>query len=228
MRWAIVTCSSSRYIVPAQQYLFAKYAPQAELLYIDVQSESVATWGHNVVKRLPSDEFVVFGLDDYLPIDHLDNKLFDYAFGLLKIHGYDRFELGYGASKKPGFLKVRNHLVYGPETPYSVSCQFSIWRVSSLKNILSTCGTPWDFEVNKKCKAACFSYPVFRWIEESALSKRHPGKINVLGLRPADLNELISLGLIDNTKIQYGMPKGPVLPFDPKNVGEKYQQFYEQ
>lgn len=227
MRWAIVTCSSSRHIVGAQKHLFAKYAPVAELLYIDVVDEPVATWGLNVLKRLPEDEYLVFGLDDYLPIDGLNEQLFNYAFGILKMNGYDRFELGYTASRKPGLVKVRNHLVYGPDTPYSVSCQFSIWRSSSLKGILSSCTTPWDFEVNKKCKAACFSYPVFRWIEESALSKRHPGKINILGLRPADLEELIRRGMIDKGKIQYGMPKGPVPAFDVNKLGDQYKQFYE-
>lgn len=227
MQWAIVTCNSSRHIIPAQQFLFAKYAAQAKLLYVDVQDEPVSTWGMNVAKRVPADEYIVFGLDDYLPIDHLNKKLFNYAFSVLKDFRYDRFELGYGASKKAGFLKVRGHLMYGPDTPYSVSCQFSIWRRSSLVKVLSSCSTPWDFEINKKCKAACFSYAVFRWIEESALSKRHPGKINVLGLRPADLEELIKRGMIDRNKIQYGMPKGPVPEFDIQNVGEKYKQFYE-
>lgn len=227
MQWVIVTCSKSRHIVPAQIHLFMKYAPQADLYYADLGNESIETWGDNVVKRLPEDPFIVFGLDDYLPIDNTNLGAFINAFQTLILHDYDRFELGYGASKKVGFIDHGDHLEYGPETPYSVSCQFSIWKTSSLRRILSQSTTPWDFEVNHKCKAACFSYPVFRWIEESALSKRHPGKINVLGLRPADLEELINRGMIDREKIQYGMPKGPVQPFDVNNVGEKYRQFYE-
>lgn len=227
MRWAIVTCNASRHIVAAQQHLFAKYAPKAQLLYIDVKDEPIATWGNNVAKRLPDDEYIIFGLDDFLPIDRLKSDKLNEARQITTLFRYDRFELGWGASRKPGFINNFSHLEYGPKTPYSVSCQFSIWQTTSLKTILNACSTPWDFEVNNKCKAACFSYPVFRWIEESALSKRHPGRINVLGLRPADLDELISLRLIDGSKIQYGMPKGTVLPFDPKNAGEKYQPFYD-
>lgn len=225
MKWVIVTCDNSKHIVPAQKHLFQKYAPFADLHYLDVESEDVTTWGQNVLKRLPDDEFIVFGLDDYLPIAHINIEEFIKAMFLST--QYDRFELGYGASKKTGFIDMGSHLMYGPETPYSVSCQFSIWRTSKLKEILSKCSTPWNFEVKHKCSAACFSYPVFRWIEESALSARHPGKINVLGLRPRDVQELISLNLIDESKIQYGMPKGKVPPFDLNKLDEKYKQFYE-
>lgn len=228
MQWVIVTCSNSRHIVPAQKHLFAKYAPEAQLNYLDVEDEPVETWGQNVIKRLPDEEFIVFGLDDYLPIDHLHMERLKDAFRILFLHKYDRFELGWGASRKPGFIDNGDHLQYGESTPYSVSCQFSIWRTESLRKILMRTTTPWNFEVKHTCIAACHRDPVaFRWIEESALSGRHPGKINVLGLRPVDVEEMISLKLIDGSRIQYGMPKGAVQPFDPRNAGEKYQQFYE-
>lgn len=227
MQWVIVTCANTRHIVPAQKHLFAKYADRANLFYLDVENEPLATWGDNVAKRLPEDEYIIFGLDDYLPIDHLNTEFLKEAFRIMFLFNYDRFEIGWGASKKKGFINNGNHLEYGQETPYSVSCQFSIWKTYRLKEILKQSTTPWDFEKHHRCKAACFSYPVFRWIEESALSGRHPGKINVLGLRPTDVQELIDLKLIDETKIQYGMPKGPVKPFDPKNAGEKYQKYYE-
>lgn len=234
MRWIIVTCDATRHIMPAQRWLFDKYAPAAMLHYIDVGKEPVETWGKNVVKRLPADKYVVFGLDDYLPIDHLDQVSLELARQVVINSDIDRFELGWGAVH--GYNAGRhlrmhtegiNYLRYPHDGLYSVSCQFSVWRTSTLRRLLGRCNTPWNFETKHFCNAACFEKPVFRWIEESALSGRHPGKINVLGLRPADLAELISMGLIPRSKIQYGMPKGPVPPFDPKAVGPKYQQFYE-
>lgn len=234
MRWIIVTCEATRHIVPAQRWLFEKYAPGAQLHYIDVGNEPVETWGANVLKRLPEDELIVFGLDDYLPIDHLDNQRLGDAAYIMYNRNIDRFELGWGAVH--GFNAGKhlqqsfdgiNYLRYPHIALYSVSCQFSIWRSPALRQILSMASTPWNFEKKHIAIAACFEKPVFRWIEESALSGRHPGKINVLGLRAADLEELISLGMIDRFRIQYGMPKGPVPPFDPKAVGPKYRQFYE-
>jgi hypothetical protein len=234
MRWIIVTCDATRHIVPAQQWLFKKYAPGVELVYIDVEKDDINTWGHNVLRKLPDDRLVVFGLDDYLPIDHLDIEALEVACKIALFTEVERFELGWGAVH--GFNQgkhlrdaFRGHpfLWYPRDAVYSVSCQFSVWKMSALTYILYRCTTPWNFEKKHTALAACFEKPVFRWIEESALSSRHPGKINVLGLRPADLEELIGLGLINRSRIQYGMPKGPVPPFDPKALGPKYKPFYE-
>lgn len=234
MRWTIVTCDATRHIVPAQRWLFDKYAPNAILHYIDVGSEPVETWGANVLKRLPDDNYIIFGLDDYLPIDHLDQVSLTMAHQVVQNTDLDRFELGWGAvhgfnagKHIKQFSAGISYLRYPSNGLYTVSCQFSIWRMSSLRRILKKCTTPWNFEVKHLCNAGCFEKPVFRWIEESALSGRHPGKINVLGLRPTDLSELVSLGFISRSQIQYGMPKGPVPPFDVNTVGPKYKQFYE-
>lgn len=230
MKWVIVTCDASAHIRPVQEWLFKKYAPSADLHYLNVGSDPVETWGQNVLKRLPNigpkshrvtndNLFVVFGLDDYLPTAPLSLPGWKAA---LQIMGhkypwgfYERFELGYGASNKNPFMKdktvdpfIRKRITstlelleYGPETPYSVSCQFSIWDIAALKRTLSESTTPWNFETKHRAKAACFSYPVFRWIEESALSKRWPGKINVNGLAASDVLELIKLGLLDESKL---------------------------
>lgn len=213
MKWVIVTCDASKHIRPVQEWLFRKYAPSADLHYLDVGSEPVETWGANVLKRLPKDSFIVFGLDDYLPTDEFDNQLWSRARKIMmnpfkeKGFYFQRFELGYGACRKEGFKKTifpdgSAICEYGPETPYSVSCQFSIWRIEALRGVLSESTTPWNFEVKHKVKAICFNVPVMRWIEESALSgKKWAGKINVNGLKAEDVNELIKLGLLDESKL---------------------------
>ncbi len=222
-------------IVPVQKWLFDKYAPEITVEYINVEKEDINTWGLNVLKRLPNNEFIVFGLADFLPINKLNIGEFNKAIRLISNTDIDRFELSWSAPRGRGLINkfyededgIIQYLEYGLETNYSSSVQFSIWRTSSLRKVLSKSTTPWNFEKNHRVKAACFSEPPFRWIEESALSGRHPGKINVLGLRPDDIEELIEIGFIDRSKIQYGMPKGSVPEFDRNNVGLKYQEFYQ-
>lgn len=215
MKWLIVTCDASAHIRPVQEWLFRKYAPKAELHYIDVGKKPISRWGHNVNSRLEliDDYFVIFGLDDYLPTAPIDmDKMRDAAHIMKDYPSLDRFELGYGASNKKPFMKPGqvpfvdqgSWLLYSTGTPYTVSCQFSIWKLSALKDALSLSSTPWDFEVNCHCYAGCFpkGQEAFRWIEESALSgKKWPGKINVNGLPAEDVTELIRLGMLDESKL---------------------------
>lgn len=236
IRWINITCDATQHIVPAQKWLFEKYAPEIEVEYLNVGNESINTWGSNVERRLPDEDLIVLGLDDYLPISYLNTKELKKAIDIVKNTDVERFELSWTSPRNKDLKYDLFHSIdctmipyyrYGTESIYSVSCQFSIWKTRILREVLLASTTPWDFEKNHRVRAACFSEPPFRWIEESALSGRHPGKINVLGLRPDDVDELVNIGFIDKTKIQYGMPKGPVSPFDPKNVGKKYQRFYQ-
>lgn len=216
MKWLIVTCDSSAHIRPVQEWLFRKYAPDIDLHYIDVGSEPVETWGQNVLNRLPDDLYCIFGLDDYLPVDHINNDRLNLAISIMEDTDceYDRFELfGPHIHKRRGLghvsvfnekrtAVVNEILAFGPNTDYSVSCQFSIWRMQELKSVLMESTTPWNFEVKHSCRAASFAEPAFRYIEESALSgKKWPGKINVNGLPAEDVEELIKLGLLDESKL---------------------------
>jgi hypothetical protein len=206
MRWILVTCTKSKWIIPIQKYLFEKYAKEVTTEYLDVESEPLETWGHNVLKRLPDEEYIVFGLDDYLPITFFNPSLFNEAFHIVKTMGYERFELGAGAHRKDGMIsrelgELYTFLEYGKDTPYSVSCQFSIWKTEALRRELSKCTTPWNFEVKGKAKAACFSGPVMRWIEESALSRKWHG-VNLSGMDFTVKEELIRKGLINRNMVR--------------------------
>lgn len=239
MKWLILTCDATKKIVGAQKYLLKKYVdiPDFEFHYLDLGDKPVSTWAENVYNLLKNydDERIIFGLDDYLPIDYFDFNRFKKIMVLIEKAGIERYELGWGASRHQYQKSVQTewgeYMRYTEKTPYSVSCQFSVWRLDVLKKLLkeNPSWTPWDFEIHGRLKhAACHYIPVFRWIEESALSGRHPGKVNILGLRPSDVDDLINLGLINKEDCQYGMPKGEVKPFDPKNAGIKYQKFYEE
>lgn len=213
MNWFIVTCNASAHIRPVQEWLFKKYAPDVRINYLNVGNKSVSTWGKNVLTVLPKEGFdhIIFGLDDYLPTGPLDLFKLGFALQIMMDYSLDRFELGYGAHNKTPFTNGANTmldhgswLAYGTVTPYSVSCQFSIWKLSKLRQILSKATNPWNFETKHKCWAGCFpkGQEAFRWIEESALSgKKWPGKINVNGLPAGDVEELIKLGLLDESKL---------------------------
>lgn len=207
MKWLIVTCDKSRHILRAQNWLFVKYAPEADVQYIDLGVNDLERWGPDVAKQLPDDPFVVFGLDDYLPIGELNNYRLSLGAAILKEKNYDRWELfGPHVHNRPGIRTIDywNWSYYEMEpgtTPYTVSCQFSVWRTTTLKRILNDSTTPWNFEVSHACEAACFTDPTFKYIEESALSKRWTGKINVNGMKADDVNELVRLGYLDESKL---------------------------
>lgn len=100
-------------------------------------------------------------------------------------------------------------------SPYRITTQCSIWRKDYLLYFLNKSTNPWNFETNnnpidgKKIISTINNY-CFRYVDESALSGRHSGMINILGLRPNDVNWLIDLGLLDKNKLQYGQYVGNV------------------
>lgn len=210
MKWIITTCDASKHIRPVQEWLFKKYAPNADLHYIDLRKNDIEKWGREVRSFIPNDAFLIFGLDDYLPTAPLQPERLVDAMGIIGMYDLDRFEFGYGAHNKEPFMKGKQPFVdhgiwlaYSTITPYSVSCQFAIWNTETLRKILSMSSSPWNFELKHSCWAGCFpkGQEAFRWIEESALSKRWIGRINVNGLPAEDVNELIKLGLLDESKL---------------------------
>ena len=244
MKWLIITCDATNHIKPVQKWLFDKYFGNIEIVYLDLGSEPVSTWADNVYRKIAEfkDDYVIFGLDDYLPIHFPTPYGFNDAVNVIKKFDLDRFELGLGASKKKGMEDDMYFIMhddvdgvkipfkrYGKDTPYSVSCQFSIWNLQRLKDLLKEHPnwSPWDFEVKGKLdNVGCFSSDksVFRWIEESAISGRQKGKVNVLGLKPNDVDELVNIGLLDRSKLIYGW-KGATKYTDELG-GNKYKEFY--
>lgn len=252
MKFYIITCAASREILPVTMHLLDKYGPKSSFEggrndakqsfqgdVIDLGKNDISRWTLDIYEQLKdeTDEHIIFSLDDYLPIDHWDQEFLNST--LLRVSDFSRFELGYGAYfNKPNYETVYADVSiyeYGRTATYRVSCQTSIWKTEILLNVLKEkARTPWQFEVkaNIPGKVICTRDKyAFRWIEESALSKRHSGKINILGLRPADVEELINLGHLNPERLQYGMRKEPnppyvpgrPIPFDP---GPKYQKFY--
>ena len=91
MQWIAVTCNNSRHIVEAQKYLFNKYVGK-EPIYIDLEDKEIKDWGKNVASMLPNDDFVIFGLDDFLPIDYIDIRQFYNAFVVFNENELERLD----------------------------------------------------------------------------------------------------------------------------------------
>ena len=247
MKFLIVTCNKTKHILHAFNYQFEKYIPDGEFEreFIDLEDEPVKTWTQNVYKRVKdiTDEFVVFSLDDYLIIDKFNKPLFEEGINYMKNdHTVVRYELGRSAENKKDLrfkLPYKDNLIieYYPTTPYRISCQISVWRTEYLLKFLSQDWSIWDFEVqgskmsdNDGMSIICTKQKyALRWIEESALSMRHPNRINLYGMRLGDVHDLIDTGRIDGDKVQFGMAKGGkyvVGMMNVLNIGDKYKEFY--
>ena len=251
----VITCDKTAWILKAFSHLTNKYwkrkynvlgfkkHPGLPGNYIftsmaNVQ-KNIQNWTrdiYNVLKH-ETNEFLFFGLDDYLPIDKFNKELFNMVFEYMKENtNVGRYELGYGAAMKKEIQLINGTMFkYGHDAPYRVSCQFSLWRTEYILKFLNHSWNPWEFEVKGSHQSNNDGWEIlgtlgeyaWRWIEESALSKRHPGMINVLGLKPQDRDELIELEYINPEKIQYGMSKGDnPKELDISKVSNKYKQFY--
>lgn len=200
MRWINVTCNASKHIIPAQKYLFDKYV-NLEPEYIDMGDKPLSDWCQNVLIGLEHvwESEIIWGLDDYLPTGKCD------LFKLYPVHTslfrddieWDRLAIGRGCSRTKNTIDRGDYVEYTDESPYRVSCQFSLWQTDSLRKVLHQVnGTPWQFEKKGICKTFALKDPAFRWIEESALSGRWPGKVNVNGLPREDVDTLVKLRYI--------------------------------
>lgn len=260
----IVTCDKTAWILNTTIHLYNKYCDSmfdictpiilgfterpktldnCIFMSIKDKQETIQTWTrdlYNVIKE-DKNEFCIFSLDDYLPIDYFNKDIYEKVFKLMESNeNIVRYEFSYGASQKKEIEIIENHDTFkifklAQTAPYRISCQISLWRTKHLLSYLNNDWTPWEFEI-KGSKLAyndgkevigTLENHCMRYIEESALSNRHPGWINVLGLKHKDREELIKLGYIDENKIQYGMAKGDnPKEFDINKIGMKYLKFY--
>ncbi len=241
MRVFLVTSAPTYHIIGASLHQWRKYTP-FDILILDVGSTKLENWANKIYDLLlnelhPNEGRIIFGLDDYLVIDYFNKEIFNEVTSLK----FDRYEMGWGAlNKKPNTtLKVYDgwHISeYNQDAPYLSSCQISVWDSKTLLFILKRCKSPWDFEIRgteifRKIKGfkvlGTTGEFALRWQEESALSfKRNKNKINILGVRPNDVNEMVKLGFLDKSKLNYGINNGrSILPED--KGGRKYCKFYE-
>ena len=237
MRFCIATSDKTSWILKQFSYLFDKYCPEIDK--VDIIGYSVfpelpdryktmtflgtqidmRDWSVNLLHYFNSidDEFIVFGLDDFLPIRPIDYDVFNTTLHYMKRDSsISRYEIGVGHCwhKHKPIIKSFNDFnihKYGEESLYKSSTQFSVWRRQELIKLLSNNWTPWDFEVigshfiNGDVIATDGKY-AFEWVQ-SSISSIHPNTINVSGLKTHDVEHMIKIGLFDKSKLQLGIKK---------------------
>ena len=222
MTWIIITSDAGKKIVPLQKHMFKKYAADVKPKNIDLGSEPIKNWClniNNAIVDMNIGKYVMMMLDDHILIDRI-TRIISMPYDL------DRLELGtmngHHKNLKNGH---RLYYTYNEDTPYSVSTQPSMWRKDTLLKVLkSVDSNPWFFETKGKCVAGIVKKPVIRVIQESAISRRAEGKVNLCGMKLEDINEAISLGLVKESEIIYGF--NGTGERTKESYGKKYEMFY--
>lgn len=187
---------------------------------------TIDNWAQDIANVLENetDEHVIFMLDDFLPIDYLNVEIYDKLVSLMENNSnIVRCSLGIDLYLNSPFdvtefcdgYEVIDQV---QESEYRISTQPSIWKTKYLLSYLKRSTSPWNFEVNNRANdgnriIATKGKYAFRWIKDSALSARHPNKINVLGLRPSDIKWCLDNALVNEDELQYGMHVGDVPQF---------------
>jgi hypothetical protein len=222
----------SKQILSASSYLLNKYIEGFEIQFLNYGqfneklfcgeyisldeeqfggSKAWALYTREYLKTL-DDEFIIFGLDDYLLSKELNNNI--YASLLRLIIGNDYIvcaRLCNSDFYKPNeYLTISNDLFILKDAQYSVTTQYCIWRRETLIDILDQVDTPWAFEIdgsqilNRTDKKVIGSFKTaLEYPDASALSTKWENKIRVAGNNEADINHLIGAGLLNKEKIRY-------------------------
>ena len=153
--------SQSDPIIKASKYLADKYLPGFSKVYLKYDGD-LGEWSKYLADFMDTltDEFVMFGMDDYLFCDFINMEIFNEA---LKEIGGDV------ACVKLNKSTPEEH------EEYPVTTQLSIWNREYLIWILRQTNSPWNFErrgsqlFDKKCLLRtcidydCNSATSFRW-----------------------------------------------------------------
>jgi hypothetical protein len=184
------------------------------------------TWYiYNYIKNNESSEYFIFGLDDYLPNAYLKpdilEKLLNYAKQNPKV---GRISLAHLDVEKWDIAEHFDNfdiVKLKRESLYRLSCQISVWHRDYFFEYFKHEWTPWQLELEGSRLAHTDDYDIigtnrdwaFGWVEESALSGRWPGKINVLGLQMEDIKYFVESGIFNPERVQYGIWYDCKIPF---------------
>lgn len=245
----LCTCDNTSYILPATIFLYKKFINPCPLIrilgfkkpklpdWVNVEfislgdkQESIELWSiyiYNYLKTV-NDKFIYFGLDDFFPIDYLNNECYNYVINYMNVNN-----VGFCVvSQEPSSSSERNEVhskifesdnffVYRRKKPcnYQLVLQPGIWNRNYLLKFLNIKSTPWMFELDNSRIAnlddgyfniSTSNFPInsskcmFPFSGQSSLSGKWTGKISVLGLKSEYVEELIDKNLIDKTKIIIG------------------------
>lgn len=260
----IPICDQNLWILKIYSYLFKKFwgveqpvvvlgfgKPDFELpknftfvSLAEKQEGGASKWSRYLYNYFSSieDEYVIFTLEDFFPIQKPNIEVLNFLYSFTKKHDIGRCDITWDsyvnifdknniATRSKSYKAVAKNddfliLDIPKNAPYRISTQPSIWQRQYLLNFLNNDWSPWDFEIrgthessksDKKIIAIADStfvnYPT-KWIHKGAVSRYHEGKINVLGLDIETIKELIDLDLVQRENLQWGQWNGNVPTFD--------------
>lgn len=192
----------------------------------------VKNWGKylaNFFKNI-SDDLLIFSLDDFFISKPFDVDRF---ISIKKIIESDikianaQLSITSQQRNKEYYVENNNCFLYPRENNYSATCQWTLWRKSSLIDILENISDPWDFEINGSIllnnsglKTLISDPPVIFYPSNSALSERNKGMVSVFGNKEEDIKELIKLNLIKSQNLILGQFPTVSIPYN----GNKNEQ----
>ena len=189
------------------------------------QKEGSKGWSKYILKHLKTieDEEIILTLEDFFPTSKPNLNLINKVAILVEnSKNIGRFDLTYD-SYIYGDFKILNEIntlkILSKEkfSNYRISTQPSLWNKDFLMKILSQTTSPWDFEINGTKMSNQYdkqilafgdetykNFPTY-WIHKGAVSRQHPGKINVLGLDCNTIREMVQLKLFEERDLVWGM-----------------------
>lgn len=214
----------SKKILPASSYLIDKYLPKGFQLfflnygkfdgflfggnYVELDSEQrggSSAWSQYLRRHLSriADDYVVFGLDDYLLSAPMNRKVFDTLFRAM----VDDAEIVAARLCQSDFYTDRERFIrkdglieLTAEAAYSVTTQWSIWRREALIDVMASVLDPWSFEMagsvylnSTGWKVIGSRIPALVYPDESCLSSKWQG-VRTRGTNPADIDEILRMG----------------------------------
>lgn len=233
MKLYLATSDKTSHILKAFAWLADKYIPEFDEIIVlgysvfpelpsrfkcvslAPKQNSPSEWSMRLYEYFKNitDNRVLFGLDDFLPVKGIDFTMLNDTLFHFDCTNAVRYELGVGHSWHIGKKQITDTIYeYGQESLYRISTQFSIWDREYLVNHLHGKLDAQDFEktgsenAKNDGKVIIATNPcAWDWVQAGALSGRHPDMINVLGIQREDVEEMISLGILERERLQLGM-----------------------
>ncbi len=234
MKLCIVTCDKTSWILKPFAFLLDKYCPELtdiavlgysvfpelperyKIVSLSPKQNNINEWCINLYKYFNSidDDYVLFGLDDVFPIRSIDYNVLNKGLSLIKNDSnIVRYELGIGHYWHGAINKIDDVFYsYGNESLYRISTQWAIWNREYLMEYLNHTWTPWEFETEGSKIASSDGKDVIATqsvyaceFDFSALSSIYEGMVNVAGVIREDVEEMISLGILERDKLQLGI-----------------------
>lgn len=231
MRVILAGYEGSKKILPASSWLIDKYLPKgfkvaflnygpfpgylfgADYVELDAEQRGGASaWSQYLrcyLSRL-GDDYVVFGLDDYLLSAPLNRKIYDTLFRAMvddaeivtaRLCQSDFYTDRERVIRKDGLIELTS------EAAYSVTTQWCIWRREALIEILTAVFDPWAFEMAGSVylngtgwKVIGSKIPALVYPDESCLSSKWNG-VRTRGNNQADIDTLVGMGYLNRGEL---------------------------